>query len=196
MEKDLKIDNEKDYEVVKNDKRSKVIYNPKNKKYKKCFYPKFSKRIKWFFKMGRYPGHNFKYISDVLNTVGIKTVNITDFNKYEVTTQALPGKPLAEVLKESNTKKAKMCLGKYINLIKKLIDNRIYFADYTCNNFFMFDGEIYALDLEDYRKDCLFNFRKKKMLKKMESKIQTIPKECLEKINVTHNDILKEILEN
>ena len=69
-------------------------------------------------------------------------------------------------------------------------------ADYTCNNFFMFDGEIYALDLEDYRKDCLFNFRKKKMLKKMESKIQTIPKECLEKINVTHNDILKEILEN
>jgi len=30
----------------------------------------------------------------------------------------------------------------------------------------------------------------------MESKIKTIPKECLEKINVTHNDILKEILEN
>lgn len=180
--------------IIKNDKRSKVLYNSKSKTYIKCFYPKFKKKIKLFFRIGKYPGYNFKYISEKLNSIGVKTVEVIEYGKYKVITKELDGVSLKEALENSNKEKSKIYLEKYIELIKKLFENKIYFADYNSNNFYIFNDEIYALDLEDYRKDGLFIFQKKNMLDKMEEKIKTLPKECLEILNITYEDIIKEIL--
>ncbi|MFK4785492.1 hypothetical protein [Fusobacterium sp. MFO224] len=179
--------------IIKNDKRSRVFYNTKSKEYIKYFCPKFSKRLKYFLGFGKYPGHNFKYISEILNSIGIKTVEIISFDKYKVVTEELEGISLKEALEKSNKEKSKIYLEKYIGVINKLIKNEIYFADYNSDNFYIFEDEIYALDLEDYRKDCLFCFRKKNMLDKMEEKIKSIPKKCLKVLNIGYNEIYKKI---
>ncbi|MGO3801488.1 MAG: hypothetical protein ACTJGM_03650 [Fusobacterium sp.] len=75
-------------------------------------------------------------------------INITDFNKYEVTTQALPGKPLAEVLKESNTKKTKMCLGKCLEKVLTNENLRKDFEEKTRNKIKEFDSSFVVKEFE------------------------------------------------
>ena len=182
--------------IIKNDKRSKVMYDSLQKQYIKEFTPKTTKKIKYFLKLDRYPGYNFRYISNLLESLNIKTPEIINFSKYEVITKKIEGKSLEEILKESSKEETKLYIEKYVDLIRKLIENKIYFADYSCDNFYIHNGEIYALDLEDYRKDFLFNIRKKKMFKVMEEKIRTIPNECLNKLNITYKNVVEKILEN
>lgn len=180
--------------IIKNDKRSKVVYDSLQKQYRKEFTPKFIKKIKYFLKLDKYPGHNFKYISNLLESLNIRTPEIINFSKDEVITKEIQGKSLEEILKKSSKEESKKYIEEYISLIRKLIENKIYFADYSCDNFYVYNGEIYALDLEDYRSDFLFYIRKKKMFKVMEEKIRTIPKECLEKLDVSYGEILGKIL--
>ncbi|MGO3801493.1 MAG: hypothetical protein ACTJGM_03675 [Fusobacterium sp.] len=156
--------------IIKNDKRSKVMYDSLQKEYIKEFNPKFQKKIKYFFKLEKYPGYNFMYISNLLESLNIRTPEIIHVSKYKIITKEIEGKSLEKILKESPKKELEKYIEEYVNLIKKLIENKIYFADYSCDNFYIHNGEIYALDLEDYRSDFLFNIRKKKMFKVMEEK--------------------------
>jgi len=181
--------------ILKNNRRSKVTYDSNNNIFIKEFNPKIKKKFKYLLKLDKYPGYNFKYISDVLNSININTVEVTDFFKYKVITKELKGESLEAALKKSSKEKSKEYIEKYTILIKKLMENKIYFADYSCDNFFVFNDELYALDLEDYRKDYLFIFRKKKMIKVMENKIKTIPKESLEKAELDYDMVYKKILD-
>lgn len=182
-------------EILKNNRRSRVTYDDKKEIFIKEFDPKIKKIFKYFFKLEKYPGYNFKYISGVLNSININTVEVKDSFKYKVTTKELKGESLDKALKKASKEKSKEYIEKYISLIQKLMKNKIYFADYSCDNFFVFNDELYALDLEDYRKDFLFIFRKKKMIKVMRTKLKTLPKESLEKAGLDYDIVYKKILD-
>lgn len=46
-------------ETIVSGKRSSVFFNPKDNTYLKTFSPKFSSKLKYFFKFRKYPGENF-----------------------------------------------------------------------------------------------------------------------------------------
>lgn len=155
-------------EIV-NSNRSKVWYDEKNEVYIKKFYPKFSKKIKYLFKISKYPGENFNYISQELKKIGIKTSDIVYYSKYEVHTKKVVGKSLEEIFKGDDLNTVAYYLEKYIQLINKLIENKIFFCDFSGDNFFVQHDDIVVIDLEDYRKSIFF--KKKKMLKKIKDKL-------------------------
>ena len=85
--------------LINKHKHSEVYYNEETDEFIKLFFPKFSKRIKYFFGLRKYPGHNFKFISEELNRLGISTAEITDYDKYSITTKNIDGMTIKEELK-------------------------------------------------------------------------------------------------
>ncbi len=153
-------------------REEKVIYNPEKESYTKIVIPKFSKRIKFYLGLRRYPGYNVKYMVDLLNTNGIKTFEILSYSKYMTETKELKGKTLFETLKnEKNYEKIEELLEKYSLIVAKIISLGIYFGDFNYFNFILKDNEIYVIDLEDYRKDFLCRFRKKDMMRRLKNKL-------------------------
>ena len=152
--------------VIVENSRSKVIYNDVEKAYTKYFYSGYSKKIKFFLKLRRYPGKNYKYISDIFEKEGIKVAEIIDFDKYMVKTKEIPGTSLLECI-STNTKEKEILIEKYIKLVSKIINLGIYFGDFHFGNFIVYNEEIYVIDLEDYKKDILSKYRKKSLLKRL-----------------------------
>lgn len=93
--------------VIVNHKRTKVVFDTEKRIYTKYFYPKYDKRLKFFLGFRKYPGRNYKYISDILEKDGIKVAEIIDFDKYSVSTKEVLGKSLFEELITSDKVKRK-----------------------------------------------------------------------------------------
>lgn len=148
-------------------KRSSVFYDEENKLYLKTFNPKFKARLKFFFKLRKYPGLNFKYIANHLNSLGINTPTVVEASKYSVTTRDLNGISLEEFLNKNN----KELENKFASLIITLFENKIYSGDLAPDNFLVVNNEIYALDLEDYRYEKLYYFNLSKALKRLKGKV-------------------------
>lgn len=180
-------------EIVKN-KYSQVFYDEKRDVYIKKFTPKLKKKIKYFFRLRKYPGKNCKYISDLFNSLGIKTPKIEEYDKYYLVTKNVSGKMLNKVLEEEKDKeKIKEYLEKYIKIVSKIIKNKIYYADFHFGNFIVYNEELYIIDLEDYKKDIFFIFRKKKMLSQLENKLNDIIDIEMEKKGIRAKKIYKRI---
>ncbi|MGL5983433.1 MAG: RIO1 family regulatory kinase/ATPase [Cetobacterium sp.] len=160
-------------------KRSSVFYNSKADTFIKNFSPKFTKKVKFILKIRKYPGENFHYISKLLNSLCIKTPEIVSYSKFSIETKNLHGESLEEFLNKNS--KNSYIIDKFVKIIITLLENNIYSADLSLDNFIVKDNEIYALDLEDYKHLKLFD--KKKFLRKLNAKI---PEYIL-------NSILKEI---
>ena len=152
--------------VIVNHKRTKVVFDTEKRIYTKYFYPKYDKRLKFFLGFRKYPGRNYKYISDILEKDGIKVAEIIDFDKYMVKTKEIPGTSLLECI-STNTKEKEILIEKYIKLVSKIINLGIYFGDFHFGNFIVYNDEIYVIDLEDYKKDILSKYRKKSLLKRL-----------------------------
>lgn len=148
-------------------KRSSVFYNENEDIYLKIFNPKFKARLKYFFRLRKYPGLNFKYIATYLNSLGINTPNIVDASKYSVVTKNLNGTSLEKFLNKNN----KDLEEKFISLIITLFENKIYSGDLAPDNFMVVNNEIYALDLEDYRYEKFYHFNLSKALKRLKGKV-------------------------
>jgi len=127
------------------------MHDPNKKIYIKEFHPKFSFRLKYLLHFRKYPGKNFQYIAEKLNDINIKTPKIIEASNYKVVTKEIDG----ELLKDS-IENDKSLIKPYLDLIVKIIENNIYFGDFNTGNFIVKAGNIYALDLEDYRKEFLF----------------------------------------
>ena len=153
-------------------RKEEIIYNLEKESYTKIVVPKFSKRIKYYLGLRRYPGYNVKYMVDFLNTNGIKTFEILSYSKYITETKEIKGKTLFDSLKsEKDINKINELFNKYIEIVSKIINLGIYFGDFNYFNFIIKDNEMYVIDLEDYRKDFLCKFRKKDMLKRLKDKL-------------------------
>lgn len=155
-------------------KRSSVYYDETNDTFVKTFSPNLEARIKYFFKLRKYPGENFSHIGKLLNQINIKTAKIISFTNYSVITKNINGISLYDYYK-TNPK----IIEKYIDLIIKLFKNNIYSGDLSLDNFIVKDNEIYVIDMEDYRHLYFFNFRKKEFLKRLK---KTIPENIFYKV--------------
>ena len=153
--------------IIVENSRSKVIYNDLEKTYTKYFYSEFGKKIRFFLRLRKYPGKNYKYISDVFEKEGIKVAEIINFDKYMVKTREIPGISLLEYMKLNIDGKKEIFIEKYIELVSKIINLGIYFGDFHFGNFIVYNEEIYVIDLEDYKKDILSKYRKKSLLKRL-----------------------------
>ena len=153
--------------VIVNHKRTKVVFDTEKRIYTKYFYPKYDKRLKCFLGFRKYPGRNYKYISDIFEKEGIKVAEIIYFDKYMVKTREIPGTSLLEYLIHNSENKKKNFIEKYIELVSKIINLGIYFGDFHFGNFIVYNDEIYVIDLEDYKKDILSKYRRKSLLKRL-----------------------------
>lgn len=154
--------------VISNQKRSIVYYDEANDIFIKKFMPKFSAKLKYFFRLRKYPGYNFKYISSELNRLNILTVEVISYSHYSVTTKHLFGTPLDKYLinfPQSNI------LNDFINIICTLFKNNIYCGDLSYDNFFVVDKKIYAIDLEDYRKVKFLKRDTSEAIRRMKGKV-------------------------
>lgn len=147
-------------------KRSSVYYDEKTDTFIKKFNPNFKSRLKFFFRLRRYPGENFNYISNLLNTFNINTPSIVSYDKYEIKTKNIHGVSLEDYCKFHPDIE-----DKYVNLILILLNNNIYSGDLSLDNFIVKDEDIYVIDMEDYKHNKFFNKSKKEFLKRLEYKI-------------------------
>lgn len=163
--------------------KDEIIYNSQDKTYTKIMRPGLNKKIKYFFRLRKYPGQNIKYISEILKKNGIKTFEIIKYSNYEVITKEIQGNSLlVEILETKEKEKIKILIDKYVEIVTKIIKLGIYFGDFNYYNFIVNNGELFVIDLEDYRKDIFFIFRKKKMMKRLREKLIYMEK-ILNKIN-------------
>lgn len=152
-------------EIIAENKYSQVYYDKEKNIYIKYFTPKLKKKIKYFFRLRKYPGENYNYISKKIKELGIKTPKIISYGKYFCFTENIDGKLLTKrILEEPDNEKIRKYIDNYINIIRKIIKNKIYYADFNFDNFIVYKEELYIIDLEDYKKDIFFMFKKKKML--------------------------------
>lgn len=167
--------------IVSNQKRSLVYFDENNSSFIKIFKPKFINKLKYFFRLRKYPGDNFFYISKELQNLGIKTVEIIDFSHYKVITKKIAGISLDIYLQKNSNKEI---IQKYIYLVTTLLKNNIYSGDLSYDNFFVKDNEIVVIDLEDYRKVKFFKRSPEEALRRLHGKIpEIVIKQIEEKLN-------------
>ncbi len=154
--------------IISEQKRSIVYFNENNKTFIKNFKPKFINKLKYFFKLRKYPGNNFYFISSELQKLNIPTVKVLSYSHYSVTTKKLRGLPLDKYLKEKNNS---FILNDFILLITTILNHDIYCGDFSYDNFFVVNNKIYAIDLEDYKKERFFNNCKNEAIRRMKGKV-------------------------
>lgn len=165
--------------IVSNQKRSIVYFNEKDSTYIKIFKPKFINKLKYFLRLRKYPGDNFKFISVELKKLGISTVTILNYTHYSVITEKIDGISLEKYL---TIHKDSKILNDYINLVVTLLKNNIYCGDLSYDNFFVMNKQIIALDLEDYRKVKFFKRSSDEALRRLQGKIDDSVLEKIKKV--------------
>ncbi len=165
----------------------KVVYDTEAKTYTKTIKLKWKKKIKCILGLRKYPGENIKYIAEIFQKNGIKTFNVLEYSKHSVVTSEIEGRSLMDEMLETKSKEeAQVLIDKFVSIVTKIINLNVYYGDFNFNNFIVSNGEMYAIDLEDYRKDFLTKFRKKSTMKRL--KRQLLEKEeVLTKMNEYFN---------
>lgn len=150
-----------------------IIYNKEEKTYTKKIGRKSKKLIKYWLGMRRYPGENIKYIADLFHKNGIKTFEVLSYSKFEVVMSEVEGKTLLEeIITNKDKKKSEELIYKYVEIVTKIIELGIYFGDFNFGNFIVHNNELYAIDLDDYRKDFLTRFRRKPMMRRLKRELK------------------------
>lgn len=167
--------------VVEHD-RSSVHYNETSDTFIKRFNPKIESKIKYFLRLRKYPGQNFFYISNLLNSLNIKTAKIVAHSNYHVETENVNGIILEDFIKTNEN--CQHIVDKYISLILTLLKHDIYSGDLHLRNFIVKNNEIYALDLEDYRHVKAFSRGKDEFFRRLKGKI---PKHIFKEIEKRHS---------
>lgn len=150
----------------------KVVYDTEAKTYTKTIKLKWKKKIKCILGLRKYPGENIKYIAEIFQKNGIKTFNVLEYSKHSVVTSEIEGRSLMdEILETKSKEEAQILIDKFVSIVTKIINLNVYYGDFNFNNFIVSNGEVYAIDLEDYRKDFLTKFRKKSTMKRLKRQL-------------------------
>lgn len=157
-------------EIIVDHKKCKVFFDTEKNVFVKRFYPKFENRLKFFLRFRRYPGENFRYISEELRKIGVKVPQIVSSNKYEVITKKIEGVILSKYFDENGYDDE--VVKEFLNIIVRILNSNIYFGDFNTSNFIFSDGEIFAIDLEDYRKEKLLKRDKNEALRRLKKTLK------------------------
>lgn len=150
--------------LINRSKYSHVYYNENTDEFLKLFFPTFSKKIKYFLGFRKYPGYNFKFISDELNKLEIQTVKITSCDKYSVTTKNINGVCLEQYI---NSNLNDPIIDTFVKMVAKILNNGIYYGDFAFDNFIVKNENIYAIDLEDYKKEKILFHSSKEAIRRL-----------------------------
>ena len=165
----------------------KVVYDTEAKTYTKTIKLKWKKKIKCILGLRKYPGENIKYIAELFQKNGIRTFNVLEYSKYSVITSEIEGRILMdEILITKDKDKVQILIDKFVDIVTRIIDLGVYYGDFNFGNFIVSNGEIYAIDLEDYRKDFFTRFRRKSIMKRLKRQLLE-REEILEKRNEYFN---------
>ena len=165
--------------VIVDGAKTKVMYDSEKKAYTKTFNPDTDKKLKYILGMRTYPGENFKKISDFFNKNGIKTPKILEVGKFKIVTQELEGVLFRDDLLSATKERKLFLLDMYIEIVAKIINLGVYFGDFNFGNFIVNNNELWAIDLEDYRKDSFSSLRKKSLLKRLKRFLLSIKSDDL-----------------
>lgn len=166
--------------IIIDGKLRKVIYDTEKKTYTKTIKCKLKKRIKFYLHLRRYPGENIKYIADLFHKNGINTFEVLSYSKYEVVMSEIEGKTLLEeIITNKDKERSEKLIYKYLDLVTRIIELGVYFGDFNFGNFIVHNDELYAIDLEDYRKDFLTRFRRKPLMKRLKRDLKRQEKTLL-----------------
>ena len=176
-------------DIIVDHKRTKVFFDKKRELYVKKFYPRLEMRLKYALGLRKYPGKNFQHIANILNSLGIKTPEIEKVGRYEIVTKKVEGELLSEYLLRDRS-----MVKEFLDLIVNVLKSGVYFGDFNTNNFIVNNGAIYALDLEDYRKELFFNRTTDEALRRL--KLTLYNDETLKKFGTApNNDIWVDYVE-
>lgn len=153
--------------VIVDGAKTKVMYDSEKRVYTKTFNPDTDKKLKYILGMRTYPGENFKKISDFFNKNGIRTPKILEVGKFKIVTQELEGILFRDELHTAANERKLFLLDLYIEIVAKIINLGVYFGDFNFGNFIVSNNDLWAIDLEDYRKDFFSSCRKKSLLKRL-----------------------------
>lgn len=156
-------------EIVSDHKRSKVYYNEGEKTYVKTFHPKFKNRLKYGLKLRKSPGKNFKFISSKLKEIGIRNPEILKYSDYYVITKEVEGVVFRDYIKNNPCSSV---VQKVLDSIVLMIKNNIYCGDLNTGNFIIANTEIYAIDLEGYRKTRVLPRKKEDIFKRLKNTLK------------------------
>lgn len=132
----------------------KVEYFPDKKSYLKTFKPKLKNRLKFWIGIRKYPGENFKYISEELGKIGVSSAKVKSFGKYFVETEEIEGMTLEKFLLCYSEDEKEKVISQFVNYAIKIINAGIYFGDFKYRNFMVDNNQkLIAIDLEDYKKE-------------------------------------------
>lgn len=154
--------------IISNQKRSKVYYNSEDDTYIKYFLPKWNNRLKYFFRLRKYPGDNFYSITQELKKLNLNVPEILTYSHYYITMKNIHGIPLDKYLEQNNSKHI---LNIFINTVVTILKNDIYSGDMAYGNFLVKDDKIYVIDLEDYRKVKFLKRDNKEAIRRMKGKV-------------------------
>lgn len=165
----------------------KVVYDTEAKTYTKTIKLKWKKKIKCILGLRKYPGENIKYIAELFQKNEIRTFNVLEYSKYSVITSEIEGRILMdEILITKDKDKVQILIDKFVDIVTRIINLGVYYGDFNFGNFIVSNGEIYAIDLEDYRKDFFTRFRRKSIMKRLKRQLLE-REEILEKRNEYFN---------
>ena len=151
----------------------KVVYDTENKTYTKTIKLKWKKKIKCILGLRKYPGENINYIANLFRQNKIKTFDILEYSKNSVVTSEIEGRILMdEILVTKDRDKVQILIDKFVDIVTRIISLGVYYGDFNFGNFIVSNGELYVIDLEDYRKDFLTRFRRKSMMKRLKRELK------------------------
>lgn len=157
--------------IIVNHKYRTVVYDTENKTYKKYIRPTFREKIQIFFGLKRSHGKNAAFLSEFLRKNGVKTYEVISYTKYSYITKEIEGKTLLDTILESKDNKEliEKYIEKYFEVVKKIIDLNLYYADFYFNNLIVDkNGEICMIDIDEMQLTLYCRiFKNKKVIQRL-----------------------------
>lgn len=153
--------------IIKQNSRGRIEFDQTRGMYTKFFSPRPLDLVKCWLGMRRYPGLQFARMAKQLHQLGIGVPEVVAADRFSVSTKALPGRSLMAELLTDNEENLSRYLTMYANLLATTLKAGIFFGDAHFRNYLVCSGQLYALDLDNYRIDRLPLLSRRRRIRQM-----------------------------
>ncbi len=156
--------------VAKMDDRI-TIYDTEKKVYEKFIRTNYKKQLRVMIGLRKNHGENAYYMSNLLRKNEINTFEVVSYTKNSYVTKEIIGENLFEkIIKIKNDRETiEKYIDKYMNIIKKILELKIYYTDFRLGNFIINSkNELYIIDIDEMYDSWYYGvFKKKRIITKL-----------------------------